>query len=50
LHLQLQVPMRLTLLLRDAMLALFPFLHLIFSLLCVFGRMRVMAQLLLARR
>jgi hypothetical protein len=42
--------MRLTLLLRDAMLALFPFLHLTLSLLCVFGRMRKMAQLLLARR
>jgi hypothetical protein len=31
-------------------LALFPFLLLTFSLLCVFGKMRTMAQLLLVRR
>ena len=31
-------------------LALFPFLRLTFSLLCVFGRMRTMAKLLLVRR
>jgi uncharacterized BrkB/YihY/UPF0761 family membrane protein len=45
--------LRLTLLHRDAtttMLALFPFLLLTFSLLCVFGRMRTVAKLLLVRR
>jgi hypothetical protein len=31
-------------------IALFPFLHLAFSLLCVLGRMRTMAKLLLVRR
>jgi hypothetical protein len=45
--------LRLTLLHRDAtttVLALFPFLRLTFSLLCVFGRMWTMAKLMLVRR
>ena len=45
--------LRLTLLHKDAtttVLALFPFLRLTFSLLCVFGRMRTMAKLLRVRR
>jgi hypothetical protein len=53
LHLRMQMLMYLTLLLRNAtttMLALFPFLHLTFSLLCVVGRMWKTAKQLLARR
>ena len=45
--------LRLTLLHRDAtttVIALFPFLRLTISLLCVFGRMRTMVKLLLVRR
>jgi len=52
LHLWLML-LRLTLLHRDAtttVLALFPFLRLTFSLLCMFGRMWTMAKLLLVRR
>jgi hypothetical protein len=52
LHLRLQMPMCLTLLLRDAattMLALFPFPRVTFSLPCVFGRMMKMKLLLAGR-
>ena len=45
--------LRLTLLQKattTTVLALFPFLRLTFSLLCVFGRMRTMAKLLRVRR
>jgi hypothetical protein len=53
LHLWLMMLLRLTLLHKAAtttVIAIFPFLRLTFSLLCVFGRKRTMAKLLLVRR
>ncbi len=53
LHLLVMMLLRLTLLHKATtmtVLALFPFLRLTFSRLCMFGRMRTMAKLMLVRR